>query len=237
MKHGNWIPISKAFMKELPKNRPYTRLEAALSLQLDHDAGNPVTINGYSSLWSWSRKKVRRFLKQMNVKIIYPENTQKIQNQKGQIRVQIRDRYDEKKGQIRLVDSKGLQDLRDRYDKKRGQIRDRSGDTTRDPNPNPKDIYPFSEVQNAYNSILGDVLPKCLKMTDGRKKALKARWNEKHITNDGELRSDSLEYWQRYFEYVKTSRYLTGQVNDWKANFDWLINKSNFIKVIEETYN
>ena len=151
--------------------------------------------------------------------------------------VQIRDRYEEKKGQIRLIDSRELQGEGDRYGKKRGQKRNRSGATTRDPNPNPKDIYPFSEVQKAYNSILGDVLPKCVKMTNPRKAAFKSRWNEKHMTTDGELQSDQIEYWNRYFEYVKTIEFLTGNNNrNWKADFGWLVNSENFIKVIEGKY-
>ena len=88
-----------------------------------------------------------------------------------------------------------------------------------------------------YNTILGDVLPAAQVMSDARKRALKARWNEKHQTSDGELKSDSLEYWKRYFNYVKASNFLTGGSRDgWKPNFDWLTKKANFIKVIENTY-
>jgi hypothetical protein len=101
-----------------------------------------------------------------------------------------------------------------------------------------KDICPFEDIRAIYNSTLGDALRAACTITDTRKRALNARWSEKHETSDGEVRSDSLEYWDRYFKHVKSSSFLTGGSRDgWKANFDWLIKKSNFIKVIENTYH
>jgi len=104
-------------------------------------------------------------------------------------------------------------------------------------NNNNISLCPFEDIRAAYNSLLGDVLPTCRAITEPRKKALNTRWNENHTTSDGELMSNQLEYWERYFNYVKASNFLTGGSRDgWKANFDWLIKKSNFIKVIENTY-
>ena len=97
---------------------------------------------------------------------------------------------------------------------------------------------PFEDIRASYNSILGDVLPKCRAVTDTRKRALRARWDEKHLTSDGEHSSNQLAYWDRYFQHVKASSFLTGNNKDsWKPNFDWLIKKSNFVKVIENTYH
>ncbi|MDA9762205.1 hypothetical protein N9C84_03950 [Desulfobacterales bacterium] len=129
------------------------------------------------------------------------------------------------------------------YDEREKGQQDNHQSTTKQPqtrmlkNEKNKDLCPFEDIRVLYNSILDDVLPTCRAMTKPRMKALNARWNEKHRTSDGELTSDSLEYWQRYFEYVKSSRYLTGHVNDWRANFDWLTKKANFIKVIENQFN
>jgi len=133
MRNGNWVPISKAFLKHLPKDRPFTKLEADFSLQVDYDRGALVTIAGYADLWKWSMKKVRFFLERIGVEIIYPESTQKKQNQKGQIRVQMRNRSEGKKGQIRFIDSKYLQAKRNRSGGKKEQIRNRSGTSTKDP--------------------------------------------------------------------------------------------------------
>ncbi|MFC1580038.1 hypothetical protein ACFL4N_03920 [Thermodesulfobacteriota bacterium] len=115
MKYGNWVPISKAFLKDLPHDRPYTELEAMYSLQVDYDQEQPVTISGYASLWRWSRGKVDRFLKRIDVEILYPEDTRKKQNQNGQIVIQKPDRKRTDNGH--------------KASRKRG--------TTKDPNPNP----------------------------------------------------------------------------------------------------
>jgi hypothetical protein len=81
---GNgWVPIFKGFRKLLPLDRPYTKLEAAFCLQLDFDEGKPVSVTGYATLWQWSKDKVRKFLDDMGVEIIYPESTESKQNQRG----------------------------------------------------------------------------------------------------------------------------------------------------------
>lgn len=150
MKDGNWRPLSKYLVKYLPKHRPYTKLEAAFCLQCDYDDRNAITISGYSALWQWSRKKVNLFLSQMGIEIIYPENTQKKQNQKGQIRVQIRDRSGTDKEQIRLIDFSELQTEKNRQGTDKGQIRDRYGSTTIEPNPKPEPKKTFMSDSPEY---------------------------------------------------------------------------------------
>lgn len=100
MKNGNWIPISRFFTKHLPRDRPYTKLEAAYCLQLDYAAVKPVTISGYAKLWQWSIGKVYRFFEEMNVKIKYPEDTKNIQNQNGMITNMITERNRNDNGMI-----------------------------------------------------------------------------------------------------------------------------------------
>jgi len=63
MKYGNWIPLSKALVKELPTNRPFSKYEAAYSIQVDFDNNHWVSVAGYAKRWGWSRKKVMTFLK------------------------------------------------------------------------------------------------------------------------------------------------------------------------------
>jgi len=161
MKNGNWIPISKVFIKDMPHDRKYTRLEAAYSLQVDYDCKNTVTVAGYSALWQWSRTRVSKFLSDLNIEIIYPEKTQKKQNQKGQIAIQIRDRSETDQRQIRLIENTYLQAGKDRSKTDEEQIKDRSGSTTKEPinlnpNPNTKD-YP-DEIKNFTNSYQEYVL-------------------------------------------------------------------------------
>lgn len=242
MKHGRWVPVSKNFTSYLPKDRPYSKVEAGFSLQLDFDNENPVTVAGYADLWGWSRKKVRLFFKQMGIEIIYPEDTRKKQNQKGQIGVQIRDRSDGKKGQIRLIDSKGIQAERDRSGEKKGQIRDRSGNSTIEPKePKPKNSCPQQRIVDLYHAKLSE-LPKVRIWTDTRQTALRSRWNEAH-ENDNGFKSNSLEWWSGFFEYISKSDFLMGRVDPpprkrpFKPNLEWIVTRSNFVKIIEGTYH
>jgi len=243
MKNGFWLPISKGFTNHLPKDRAYTELEAAVSLQADYDDSKPVTVSGYSALWRWSRKKVRRFLNKMGATIVYPKNTKKTQNQKGQIRVQIRDRSSEKKGQIRLIDSKGLEGERDRSDKKGGQKRDRYRPTTNILDTNPRNSRqksdrnpcPYDHILDLYHTILAE-LPRVRKFTDRRRGMLSARWHEKARSERG-LYSNTLEFWEAFFKYISRSDFLMGRKTDFRVNFEWIVTKTNFNKIIEGTYH
>lgn len=63
MKKGGWIAIDKRFINLLPKDdRPFTILEAMFSYSVDRDNKHSGSINGYATLWNWSRDKVRRFI-------------------------------------------------------------------------------------------------------------------------------------------------------------------------------
>jgi len=105
-------------------------VEAAFSLQVDFDQDNPVTVAGYAKRWNWSRKKVMKFLDEMGVSISYPESTSTKQNQKGQIRVQIRNRSRSGREQINFINNCELPSKKSRHGTDKEQKRDRSGNTT-----------------------------------------------------------------------------------------------------------
>lgn len=158
MKNGGWVPIAKGLARALPNDRPYSELEAAFSLQLDFDSGNGVTISGYASLWRWSKNKVRRFLRNMNVEIAYPEDTRAKQNQRGLLKRTdiglISDRNRTDVGLIRFIDSKYLWDTKDRKRADTGQIRDRNRDATIDPDPKREDVQ-FVKIVGLLNEATG----------------------------------------------------------------------------------
>ena len=242
MRSGNWIPLSKALLPSLPKDRPYSQIEAAYSLQVDYDSGNPVTISGYSYLWRWSRKKVKNFLIKMGIEIIYPENTSKKQNQRGQISIQIRDRKGTDKGQIRLIDSKDIQDFGNRKGTDKGQIRDRPGTSTKDPNPNPDtNLCPHQEIVELYHQILPE-LPGVKVWSEARRQQLFARWNS-GITNEDGSPINSTDYWKGFFSHIRESEFLMGQSNGkpgqspFRPDLEWMIKKANFIRIIEGKYH
>src|SRR3974390_2783359 len=63
MKKGHWMPIDVRVASLLYNmKRPFTEVEALLSLSADINNKKKGTINGYAALWRWSRCKVRRFI-------------------------------------------------------------------------------------------------------------------------------------------------------------------------------
>jgi hypothetical protein len=132
MKSGNWIPLSKALVRELPTDRPFSKVEAAFSLQVDYDQDNPVTVAGYAKRWNWTRKKVMNFLEEIGVYIAYPQNTTEKQNQKGQIRIQKQRRTGTEKEQINFINNRELPPKKNRCGTDQEQKRGRSGNTTTD---------------------------------------------------------------------------------------------------------
>ena len=102
---------------------------------------------------------------------------------------------------------------------------------------------PVTDIYDAYNEVLGEKLPKALILTDARKRDIAARWNELLNTeHKGKLRysgiDDGLHWWKRLFAKVTLCPHWMGE-NDrgWRADLDWIINKKNFIKVLEYVPN
>ena len=84
----------------------------------------------------------------------------------------------------------------------------------------------YQEIVDKYNSICKS-LPKVIKLSDARKKAIKARLN-----------IYSLEEIETVFKKAEQSNYLKGTNNlNWKADFDWLMKDRNMAKVLEGKYD
>lgn len=81
------------------------------------------------------------------------------------------------------------------------------------------------KIVDIYNSLCKN-LPQVQKLTDQRKKAITARVNEYGLAKIGEV-----------FQKVLDSPFLNGE-NDrgWTADFDWIMNPNNFIKILEGKY-
>ena len=125
-----WVPINKRSEALLPNDRAFTAIEALFSLQLDHNAGNPVTVAGMAAIWGWSRKRVMLFLDRIGVRISYPESTAIRRNQRGHIWGHKRDISPQKKGHNLFIDFNDLQATRDIPEEKKGHKRDIKGATT-----------------------------------------------------------------------------------------------------------
>jgi hypothetical protein len=157
MQLGNWIPMSKGFLKDLPIDRPYTELEAAYSLQCDYDNTELVTIELYSKLWRWSRGKVTRFINGLGCSIEYLENSGKLRNQRGHIVIHKPDINRTYNGHKRLINSKWLAnkpDINRTYNEHKTDIsRYTPIDPKTKPNPENINITAFSNAEFAGSEV------------------------------------------------------------------------------------
>ena len=126
MKDGNWIPLDKGMAYALPKDRPYTDLEAMYSYTLDMDKGNEKSLHDYSRIWSWSRCKVRKFLEDIKTSRRPLKDHLKTSSRPG----------------IRYIIN-NLQDTKDQLKTSRRPLKDQQATITINPNPNPKE-KPYS---------------------------------------------------------------------------------------------
>ncbi len=80
-------------------------------------------------------------------------------------------------------------------------------------------------IADTFNHLCPS-LPKVEKMTEARQKAIASAAKT--------LGSMSFE---EYFKTVEASDFLTGRANGWRGcGFDWVLKKSNMVKVIEGNY-
>ena len=94
---------------------------------------------------------------------------------------------------------------------------------------------PYREILDIYHETLPNH-PKVRIYSDGKKRKVKGlyNYNAKH---------KNLDWWKSYFERVGQSAFLTGQVPPrgdrkiWIANFEWLMNKENFAKIVDGIYH
>ena len=89
-----------------------------------------------------------------------------------------------------------------------------------------RDNIDYQLIVDKYNSICIS-LPKVIKLSNNRKKAIGAR-----------LKQYSVEDFEKLFEMAESSSFLKGQNNrNWSADFDWLIKDANMAKVLEGKYS
>ena len=89
--------------------------------------------------------------------------------------------------------------------------------------PPKTDRTDYQAVLDAFHESCPS-LPKVLKLSDSRKKAIKARLND-----------FGLEEIKRAFALTEQSDFLKGS-NGWQAGFDWLMKPANLTKVLEGNY-
>ena len=95
-------------------------------------------------------------------------------------------------------------------------------------NNSTKDDTPYEIIVDLFHEICVSY-PKVIKLNDGRRKTIKARYLEYER---------NIEIFKTLFTKAENSNFLKGKNdNNWSANFDWLINPSNMIKTLEGNYD
>lgn len=93
--------------------------------------------------------------------------------------------------------------------------------------PNTNTIVPYEKIKDLYHSICTSY-PKVIKLSDNRKKTIAARYKEHNC---------DIEKFKALFMKAEASDFLKGiNKKNWKADFDWLLNQTNMIKVLEDKY-
>lgn len=93
---------------------------------------------------------------------------------------------------------------------------------------------PYPAIVSLYHETLPE-LRECRALNTNRKKFLRQGWQSKP--------GPDLANWRRFFEYVRTCPFLLGQKGGtngrppFVADLEWLVNPSNFVKIIEGKYD
>lgn len=108
-------------------------------------------------------------------------------------------------------------------------------DASRRPSPCPNE-----QIVDLYHRHL-PTLPRVEVLSDTRKRTIAARWREvladPDIKSKPDPRSAAIEFFDWYFDHAAKSRFLTGKAKDWRADFDFLMTPTKFVKVIEGHYH
>ena len=88
-------------------------------------------------------------------------------------------------------------------------------------------------VTDVYNDKLSE-LGQVKVLSDKRKAHLKACMKQFKNTDHN---FEDVETWSRLFDYISTSDFLMGRKSEWSASFDFIINKSNLLKIVEGQYD
>lgn len=135
----------------------------------------------------------------------------------------------------KLINSK-IFDINKEGEQPPSQPSDNHQTTTNKNDKNDKNILssesrcPYPAIVDLFNQTLAE-LPTVRLVTEERKKAMKARWLTSDVTQD-------IDWWKEFFNHIRQSEFLMGRKSEeFKARFDWIMKKSNFVKIIEGNYH
>lgn len=103
-----------------------------------------------------------------------------------------------------------------------------------------KNPVPFNRLVELYHKHLPEC-PEFSVWTSTREGQIRARWSQK--VGAKRVPCNSLDFWERFFNYVAKSDFLCGRVDPkqgrkrFVADLEWLTKAGNFAKIIEGRYH
>ena len=108
------------------------------------------------------------------------------------------------------------------------------------------DRIPYQAIADLFNKHFEGLGPKAkLTPNDKRKKSIKAMWNMDTKNKDERQRTNQLDFWDRYFEYLAGTGHvtraangeITGKYSGWRPNLEWAMRESTLTKAREGAYD
>lgn len=107
------------------------------------------------------------------------------------------------------------------------KTREEGGSSTPDGVPAAEPV-PFEEIVTLYHTTCTSY-PRLRNISDGRKKAIRARWKEY---------GQNIDTFRELFEKAEASAFMKGRNSrNWTADFNWLMKADNMAKVLEGKYD
>jgi hypothetical protein len=150
-----------------------------------------------------------------------------------------REERDRKKNSISFAEEKTQ--VTECHDESRNVTTDKDKDKDKDKDINNIVTFPSDEGAERKNcpaqkivDLYHEVLPELAGvqiLTEQRRTAITARWRQ-------DKKHQSLEFWRKYFNYVRQSDFLMGRAEKtFFADIDFLMTASKFVRVIEGFYH
>ena len=90
-------------------------------------------------------------------------------------------------------------------------------------------VCPHQKIIDIYHEILPS-LPQVKKWPEHLQKILRTRWKE-------DPERQNIEWWAKFFEYIKISPFLMGKKTEFVSDLEWLIRPRNFTKIANGRYH
>lgn len=211
-----WVKILIESEEYLPKDRPYSLVEAEFHFGVDQFKGKQRTTNEYSKIWSWSRGKVTRFIDKMtdpSEPLLTSINEQNGEHKTDTLSTQCEHNI-----------SNTNKDLTPHMSISRTPNEQQADTVYIRENRENKNICPKSLFNSWNEAVIATPLPAARSFSSARERKCLAR-----------LKNRALEEWKEIFHKMTESTFMCS--GKW-ADFDWIIkNDENAAKVIEGKYD